>query len=128
MKLIVITFFAWIGSSHFVTAQSVKLQSGDSVRIELERNALSKELIQLRDSMSITLLAFDAKIVKALPSKVKKLEAARKELSTYQDQVELDLEEVIATSQNAWSDSARERIRLYANNTRKEYKRIRLML
>ncbi len=108
--------------------QSGKLQSGDSVRIELERKSVSTELIDLRDSMALSIIAFDAKIKKSKPSKVEKLKSARKELAAYKDQLELDLKEVTQTSRNSWSKQSMERIQLSAQNTRREYKRICTLL
>ena len=109
-------------------SQSGKLQSGDSVRIELERKSVSTELIELRDSMALSIIAFDAKIKKSKPSKVEKLKSARKELAAYKDQLELDLKEVTQTSRNSWSKQSMERIQLSAQNTRREYKRICTLL
>ncbi len=109
-------------------AQSGKLQSGDSVRIELERTTVSKELIDLRDSMALSIIAFDAKVKKSKSSKVEKLKSARKELAAYKDQLDLDLKEIAQTGRNSWNKESIERIQLSTQNTRREYKRICTLL
>jgi hypothetical protein len=109
-------------------AQTEKLSSGDSTRIELERTALSAELIQLRDSISISILAIDAKVKKTMPSASAKLMAASKELKGYKDHLELDIEEITQTGLNSWRADSLKRIQLDTINTRREYKRIRTLL
>ncbi len=108
--------------------QSENLQSGDSIRIELERAAVSTELIELRDSIAVSLIAFDAEIKKSKASQAEKLKPARKELAGYKDQLELDLTEVKQTGRNAWNKESMERLQLSARNTRREYKRICTLL
>jgi len=102
--------------------------AGDSVRVELERATLAKELIELRDSIGITIVAIDDKLKKTMPSAGAKLVSASKELKGYKDRVELDIEEVAQTASNSWNADAMERIQLSTAKTRREYNRICALL
>lgn len=117
-----------IGLCAVALAQPGKLNSADSIRIELERGALAKNLIDLRDSMAVSLVAFGEKIKTAKPSEIVKLADAHKELSAYQEQLELDIEEISQTSLNAWTDYSKDRIQLATINARRHYKRIITLL
>ena len=128
MKTIMISIALVICSSGLAFAQAQRLQSGDSIRVELERTTISKELTQLRDSINQSLKIFDSRIKKAGVSKREKLESARKELIEYQNRIKLDLEETSVTAQNAWRAESVERIRANTVATRREYKRIRTIL
>jgi hypothetical protein len=103
-------------------------QSQDSVKVEIARSIVSKELIHLRDSMNVSLKKYDALINKVRSSKKKKLEIARRELVHYYDLVELDLEEAQTTAQNAWTVDATNRIRTNAFMIRREHTRLRQVL
>jgi len=105
-----------------------QLNSGDSLRIELERTSLATDLIQLRDSISVSILALDAKLKKTIPSQGGKLIAASKELKGYKDHLESDIEEIAQTGRNSWNADSINRIQLAAINTRREYKRICTLL
>lgn len=109
-------------------AQSAKLNSGDSIRIELERTAITTELIDLRDSISISIIAFDSKVKKSIPSEGVKLTAASKELTGYKGQLDLNIEEIVQTGRNSWNADSMARIQLATVNTRREYKRIITLL
>ena len=125
-----------MGSVACVVAQSETQHSGDSNRVARERETVSKELIQLRDSIQATLIAFEIKINKAAKAKTtkastvrtSKLAKARKELVGYQDQVKLDLEEVYQTAQNGWTKQAVERLRAAMVDTRRHHQRISSLL
>jgi hypothetical protein len=106
-------------------AQSEKLQSGDSIRVELERTIIFKELTQLRDSMNQSLLVLDSRVRNAKGAHKIKLEGAKKELAEYRNRVKLDLEEASLTAKNSWTNESVERIRLNTSATRKEYQRLK---
>lgn len=107
-----------------VVGQQEKLQSGDSMRVSLERKAITNELIQLRDSIQTSLNSFEGKIKNASPLKAVQLTSARKELLRYQDKVKIDLLEVYQTSQSGWGTESVERLRTTMETTRREHKRI----
>jgi hypothetical protein len=106
-------------------AQSDRLQSGDSARVETERTVIFKELSQLRDSMNQSLQMLDARIKNAKGAQKTKLEGAKKELFAYRNRVKLDLEEASLTAKNSWTYESVERIRMNTNATRKEYQRLK---
>lgn len=124
MKTLTISITIVMCTCGFGFAQSKRLQSGDSIRVELERTTISKELTQLRDSIGQSLKIFDSRIKTARVSKREKLESARKELTEYQNRTKLDLEEISLTAQNSWRDESVKRIRANSTATRREYKRI----
>jgi hypothetical protein len=106
-------------------AQSNRLQSGDSMRVELERTVIFKELSQLRDSINQSLQVLDARIRATKGAHKTKLEGAKKELAEYRNRVKLDLEEASLTAKNSWTNESVERIRLNTAATRKEYQRLK---
>jgi hypothetical protein len=124
MKVLSITCILILVSIHVISAQKEKLQSGDSVRVALERESISNELTQLRDSIQLSLISFDVRIKKASTLKSSQLKAARKELQSYQDRVKVDLEEVSQTSQNGWGTESMERLRTTMAANRRHHKRI----
>ena len=128
MKTLLICIALLICSLDLAFAQSERLQSGDSIRIALERTTLSKELTQLRDSINQSLKIFDSRIKKARAPKRVQLENARRELIEYQKRIKLDLEETSVTGQNAWREESVKRIQANTIATRREYKRIRTLL
>lgn len=99
-------------------------QSRDSVKVEIVRNTVSEELIELRDSINLSLQKYDARIKVVRPVQKKKLQASRKELVHYYDLVEVDLEEARTTAQNAWTQEAIDRIRANTNMIRREHERL----
>ncbi len=128
MKTLTISIAIVIGSFSLCLAQSEKLQSGDSIRVELERTIISNELIPLLDSINQSLKLFDSRIKRAPVSRKGKLENARKELAEYRNRIKLDLEETSLTAKNAWTHDSVDRIRANTVATRREYKRIRAIL
>lgn len=128
MKPLIISITIVICSFSLCQGQSEKLQSGDSIRVELERTIISNELIQLRDSINQSLKLFDSRIKRAPASRKGKFENARKELVEYRNRVKLDLEEASLTAKNAWTQDSVDRIRANTVATRREYKRIRTIL
>jgi len=128
MKTLSICIALLVCSLGLAFAQSERLQSGDSIRVALERTTISKELTQLRDSINQSLRILDSRIKKARVSTRTKLENARKELIEYQKRIKLDLEETVVTGQNAWREEAVKRIRANTTATRREYNRIRTFL
>jgi ribosomal protein L16 Arg81 hydroxylase len=124
MKTVSIFIAIILVACGFGFAQTERLQSGDSVRVELERKIISDEMTQLRDSISQSLKIFDLRIKKARVARRQKLESARKELTEYQNMIKLDLKETATTAQNAWSEDSVKRMRANTVATRREYKRI----
>jgi len=127
MKTLKIIAALVIGTVCSGFAQSEKLQSGDSMRVELERTVIYKELSQLRDSMNQSLLVLDARIKNANGTHKTKLQGAKKELAEYRNRVKTDLEEASLTAKNSWTNESVERIRLNTTATRKEYQRLKAM-
>lgn len=129
MRTIFLLVAVAIGSTRGVMAQSSPLLTGDSVRIELERQTISTELKQLSDSIQISILNIDARLRKPLPSKKeKRILTGRKKLKNFRNQIALNQEEISATGQNSWNSNSVERIRLETATTRREYKRILRLL
>ncbi|NOT76069.1 MAG: hypothetical protein HOP08_14175 [Cyclobacteriaceae bacterium] len=122
MKKTAILIFLTVGTLGICSAQKMK---SDSVDINLERAAISKELMQLRDSINVTIKLIDIKIVKAPGDKKEKLETDQKELVEYRNRVKFDLQETSLTAKNAWTTASVDRIRTSTNSTRREYNRIR---
>jgi len=109
-------------------AQPEQDHSAEYVRIESERSIIYNELIQLRDSIAISMQAIDASIHIASHSKRVRLKASLKELENFKDTVEFDLAEIIQTRRNNWSRDSIERILMATKNTRLEFKRINTLL
>jgi len=118
--LITISLVCFCSASH--------AQSKDSVNVEIVRSTVSEELIELRDSINQSLQKYDARIRVVSPAQKKNLQASRKELVNYYDQVELDLVEARTTAQNAWSQEAISRIRANMIMVRREHERLRQLL
>jgi hypothetical protein len=127
MKTVMIfsTLFALSIVSGF--AQNGKMES-DSVKINIARAEMSKELKSLRDSIKLTITEFDIKIKKATADKKTKLENGKKDLADYISRVNFDLQETSLTAKNAWTAESAERIRTNTMATRREYYRIRSMI
>ena len=129
MKILVTLTILMTVFNYTIFGQKEKLQSGDSVRVALERESISQELIQLRDSIQLSLISFDVRLKKASSTlDAIQLSSARKELVGYQDKVKIDLEEVSQTSQNGWGKESVERLRTTMTATRRHHKRICLIL
>ncbi|MEJ0057003.1 MAG: hypothetical protein WDN75_15915 [Bacteroidota bacterium] len=111
----------------FCFAQNGKLES-DSVNINIQRSAISKELMLLRDSINLTITEFDFKIKNAKADKKVKLESAQKDLADYVSRVKSDLQETSLTAKNAWTVESVARIHTSTTATRREYYRIRSMI
>jgi len=103
-------------------------QSLDSVKVEMVRNTVSEELIELRDSINLSLQKYDARIKAVRSPQKKKLQTARKELVRYYDLVELDLVETRTTAQNGWTQDAISRIRTNMKMIRREHERLGQLL
>lgn len=103
-------------------------QSLDSVKVEMVRNTVSEELVELRDSINLSLQKYDVRIKAVRSSQKKKLQTARKELVRYYDLVELDLVETRTTAQNGWTQDAISRIRTNMKMIRREHERLGQLL
>ena len=103
-----------------------KLQLDEDARVDVQRSIVSKQLLQLRDSIGISIRVADILLQKA------KIEAqkvtygnAKNELIEYQKRVISDLDETSLTSENAWTGESEKRLKLSLNDTRREHNRIR---
>ena len=103
-------------------------QSQDSVNVEIVRNIVSEELIELRDSIKQSLQKYDTRIKAVRPAQRKKLQAGRKELVHLYDLVELDVVESSTTAQNAWTQDAISRISTNTIMIRREHNRMKQLL
>jgi hypothetical protein len=126
MKTVLIFIALTACSLGFGYAQNGKLES-DSVKINIERAAISTELKLLRDSINETITQFDFNIKKAKVEKKDKLQSAQKDLVEYMNRVKSDLQETSLTAKNAWTVESVARIRTNTIATRHEYYRIRVM-
>ncbi len=124
MKVLTLFMTMTLGSVGLSCAQELRLES-DSVEINIERAAITKELSQLRDSIKQTIKIFDSKIRKASANKKEKLESTQKDLIEYMNRVKSDLQETSLTARNAWTVDSASRIKVSTSATRREYYRIR---
>ena len=99
-------------------------QSQDSVNVEILRNTVSEELMELRDSINQSLQKYDERIKIVGTAQRTKLQSARKELVHYYDLVKLDLGESKTTAQNGWTEAAITRIRNNMMMIRREHERL----
>lgn len=123
MKTLLLCFL--ICSYIFAVGQTEKLQSGDSVRVALERTVAYNELIPLRDSVIQFLKIVKSQMRKSSIGKREVLEKSKKELIEFRTRINLDIKEISLTSQNGWTHKSIERIRASTLATRHEYNRLR---
>jgi len=103
-------------------------QAADSIKISLDRTKMFTELTQLRDSINLSILGFDNKVKKGNALKREKAANGRKELLVYRDRVNLDIEETESTAPNSWTEASMDRLKANMETTRREYKRIQVLL
>lgn len=103
-------------------------QAADSIKISLDRTKIFTELTQLRDSINLSILGFDNKVKKGTTLKREKAANGRKELLIHRDRVNLDIEETISTAPNSWNEASLDRLKANMEATRREYKRIQVLL
>lgn len=129
MKTLTILILVMVSSIGFCFGQAKVIETKkDSVNVELERKLISIEQKQLRDSINQSLEVFNTTIKQVPASKKKKLEQARKDLLLNKEILQRDIDEVAITAQNAWTDENVKRLKINANQVRREYVRIRAEL
>jgi len=121
MKLFLIIILISLYSASFA-------QSQDSVKVEMVRDSVSDELVELRDSIKQSLQQYDARIKTVRSAQRKKLQEGRKELVHLYDLVELDVVEASTTAQNAWTKDALSRINTNKTMIRREHERLKELL
>ncbi|CAN5418235.1 hypothetical protein BH10BAC4_BH10BAC4_17710 [soil metagenome] len=131
MKTLIISLSLVALSSSLIFSQppaSGRLELGDSAKVEAERAVISRELIQLRDSITLSIKQFDSRIKKAKADKKTILESAQNDLVEYRNRVKFDLQETSLTAEKAWTAQSVERIRTNTTATRREFNRIKKMI
>lgn len=110
-----------------INAQTTdKLQLDEAARVDVQRSVLSKELIQLRDSIGISIRVADILLHKAkIETQKSTYENAKAQLIEYQKRVKTDLDETSLTATNAWTGESEKRLKMSMNDTRREYNRIK---
>ena len=128
MKIFNALVFFVICSVSFCSAQSAQNIDRDSANIELERQIISSQQIQLRDSINQSLALINTKINKTPSSKRKKLEQARKDLLLNKEIIQRDINEVGLTARNSWTDENLKRYKINVDQVRREHVRLRSTL
>lgn len=116
---------AMVLSSIVCYSQTDRIQNRDSADIELERNVLSKSLIQIRDTINQTIRILDDKRMMVSPKAKHPIDKATRELLQHRDRIEKSIEEFVRTGKN-WNINSVTRIKNSIQDTRREYKRIYL--
>ena len=105
-------------------SQTDKIQKKDSVDIALEREVISKSLLQIRDTINQTIRTLDDKRMIVSPKSKHPIDKATRELLHHRDRIEKSIEELVG-SKNC-STNSMTRINKSIQDTRREYKRIYL--
>jgi hypothetical protein len=106
-------------------SQTDKIQRKDSVDIALEREAISRSLIQIRDTINQTIRTLDEKRMIVSPKSKHPIDKATRELLQHRDRIEKSMDEFVRSGKN-WNTNAVTRIKNSIQDTRREYKRIYL--
>ncbi len=127
MKALRIIFVATAICIHsFAYSQVDNFQNKDSVDIAMEREVISKSLMQLRDSLNQTIRALDEKRMIAPPKAKHPMDKATRELLQHRDKMERNMDEVVQISKKGWDTNTMIRIKSSIEDARRDYKRIRL--
>lgn len=118
--LVAMAMYASVGYS-----QVDMLQRKDSVDIAIEREVISKSLIQIRDTINQTIRTLDDKRMIVSPKSKHPIDRATRELLQHRDRIEQSMEEFIRAGKN-WNTNSMTRIKNSIQDTRREYKRIYL--
>jgi hypothetical protein len=105
-------------------SQTDKIQKKDSVDIALEREVISKSLLQIRDTINQTIRTLDDKRMIVSPKSKHPIDKATRELLHHRDRIEKSIEELVGSKN--WSTNSMTRIKNSIQDTRREYKRIYL--
>ncbi|MFD1001850.1 hypothetical protein ACFQ21_21170 [Ohtaekwangia kribbensis] len=106
-------------------SQTDKIHKRDSVDIALEREVISKSLIQIRDTINQTIRTLDEKRMIVSPKSKHPIDKATRELLQHRDRIEKSIEEFVQSGKN-WNTNSMMRIKNSIQDTRREYKRIYL--
>jgi hypothetical protein len=106
-------------------SQTDKIHKKDSVDITLEREVISKSLLQIRDTINQTIRILDDKRMIVSPKSKHPIDKATRELLHHRDRIEKSMEEFIRSDKN-WNTNSMMRIKNSIHDTRREYKRIYL--
>lgn len=106
-------------------SQTDQIQNKDSVDIALEREVISKSLIQIRDTINQTIRTLDDKRMIVSPKSKHPIDKATRELLHHRDRIEKSIEEFVRSDKN-WNTNSMMRIKNSIQDTRREYQRIYL--
>jgi hypothetical protein len=106
-------------------SQTDKIQDKDSVDIALEREVISKSLIQIRDTINQTIRTLDDKRMMVSPKAKHPIDKATRELLQHRDRIEKSIEDMVRSGKN-WNINSMTRIKNSIQDTRREYQRIYL--
>lgn len=106
-------------------SQTDRIQNKDSVDIALEREVISKSLIQIRDTINQTIRILDDKRMIVSPKSKHPIDKATRELLHHRDRIEKSIEEFVRSDKN-WNINSMMRIKNSIQDTRREYQRIYL--
>jgi hypothetical protein len=107
-------------------SQANRIQDKDSTDIALERDVLSKSLIEIRDTINQTIRILDDKRMMVSPKAKHPIDKATRELLQHRDRIEKSIEEIVRSSGKGWSTNSMMRIKNSMQDTRREYQRIYL--
>ncbi|HEY3401810.1 MAG TPA: hypothetical protein VGK59_00395 [Ohtaekwangia sp.] len=103
------------GSSH---AQVNKVADADSTAEE--RNQVSKQIIQLRDTISVKIISLNNQLTSAAPVNKPIVEKATRDMKFYQAQLDKGLDEIISTK--VWQPDIRKRSTRLLSDMREKFK------
>lgn len=98
----------------------------DSVDIALERDVISKSLIEIRDTLNQTIRLLDDKRMMVSPKAKHPIDKATRELLQHRDRIEENIEDIVRSSGKGWNTNSMMRIKNSIQDTRRDYKRIYL--
>ena len=100
---------------------SLNAQSSDIAdSIADERNHMSKQIIQLRDTISIKIISLNNQLASVTPVNKPTVEKATRDLKFYQAQLEKGLDEIINTK--VWQADIRNRSTRLLSDMREKFK------
>jgi len=112
--VIVLSLFTGVSSQ----AQVNKVADIDSTGAE--RNQVSKQIIQLRDTISVKIISLNAQLTSAAPINKPIVEKATRDMKFYQAQLDKGLDEIINTK--VWQPDIRKRSTRLLSDMRERFK------
>lgn len=106
--------------------QTDRIRDRDSTDIVLERDVISKSLIEIRDTLNQTIRLLDDKRMMVSPKAKHPIDKATRELLQHRDRIEKNIEEIVRSSGKDWNTNSITRIKISIQDTRRDYKRIYL--